>query len=151
MRLVDAFFTSCPTICPVISSQLARVHDQLWAAGLQDEVRIISHTVDPENDTPERMLDYGNRLGADHGVWKFLTGPVEELYPLLQDGYLLTALASDTAAGGFFHSDQVILVDSKGHLRGSYDGTRTSDIDKMLEAVMQLLAQEKASARHIPQ
>lgn len=151
VRLVDAFFTSCPTICPVISSQLARVHDQLWAAGLQDEVRIISHTVDPENDTPERMLDYGNRLGADHGVWKFLTGPVEELYPLLQDGYLLTALASDTAAGGFFHSDQVILVDSKGHLRGSYDGTRTSDIDKMLEAVMQLLAQEKASARHIPQ
>ena len=86
VRLVDAFFTSCPTICPVISSQLARVHDQLWAAGLQDEVRIISHTVDPENDSPERMRSYGERLGADSSVWKFLTGPEEELYPLLQEG-----------------------------------------------------------------
>ncbi len=145
VRLVDAFFTSCPTICPVISSQLARVHDQLWAAGLQDEVRIISHTVDPKNDSPERMKAYGERLGADSSVWKFLTGPEEELYPLLQEGYLLTALASDTAAGGFFHSDQVLLVDADGHLRGSYDGTRTSDIDQMFEHLMQVLAQHKAA------
>ncbi|MDB4787506.1 SCO family protein [Flavobacteriales bacterium] len=145
VRLVDAFFTSCPTICPVISSQLARVHDQLWAAGLQDDVRIISHTVDPQNDTPERMKAYSERLGADAAVWKFLTGPEEDLYPLLQEGYLLTALASDTAAGGFFHSDQVVLVDSEGHLRGSYDGTRTSEVDQMLNDVMQVLAQQKAS------
>jgi len=146
VRLVDAFFTSCPTICPVISSQLARVHDQLWAAGLQDEVRIISHTVDPENDSPERMRSYGERLGADSSVWKFLTGPEEELYPLLQEGYLLTALASDTAAGGFFHSDQILLVDADGHLRGSYDGTRTSDVDQMFEHLMQVLAQQKTPA-----
>lgn len=145
VRLVDAFFTSCPTICPVISSQLARVHDRIWAAGLQDDVRIISHTVDPQNDTPERMKEYGERLGADGEVWKFLTGPEEDLYPLLQEGYLLTALASDTAAGGFFHSDQVILVDAQGHLRGTYDGTRTSDVDQMFEDLMQVLAKQKAS------
>jgi protein SCO1/2 len=129
----------------VISSQLARVHDRIWAAGLQDDVRIISHTVDPQNDTPERMKEYGERLGADGEVWKFLTGPEEDLYPLLQEGYLLTALASDTAAGGFFHSDQVILVDAQGHLRGTYDGTRTSDVDQMFEDLMQVLAKQKAS------
>lgn len=141
VRIVDAFFTSCPTICPVISSQLARVHDRLWKEGVEDRVRILSHTVDPERDTPERMHRYGERLGADPEVWRFLTGPEEELYPLLREGYLLSALASDTAAGGFFHSDQVILVDAQGHLRGTYDGTRTSEVDRMLEDVWWLLAQ----------
>ena len=140
VRIVDAFFTACPTICPVISSQLARVHDRLWAEGLEGRVCILSHTVDPKNDTPERMRRYGERLGADPDVWKFLTGPEEELYPLLQEGYLLTALPSDTAAGGFFHSDQVLIVDAQGRLRGTYDGTRTSEVDRMLEDLMVLLA-----------
>ena len=150
VRLVDAFFTACPTICPVISSQLARVHDRLWSEGLQEKVCILSHTVDPANDTPERMKRYAERLGADSGVWKFLTGPQEELYPLLQEGYLLTALASDTAAGGFFHSDQVLIVDAQGHLRGTYDGTRTSEVDRMFEDVMVLLAQDNAASRAQP-
>jgi len=73
-------------------------------------------------------------------VWKFLTGAESDLYPLLQEGYLLTALPSDTAAGGFFHSDQIILVDTEGRLRGTYDGTRTSDVDQMLNDMMGLLA-----------
>jgi protein SCO1/2 len=142
VRIVDAFFTACPTICPVISSQLARVHDRLWEEGLEKEVRILSHTVDPKNDTPERMRRYGERLGADPDVWKFLTGPEEELYPLLQEGYLLTALPSDTAAGGFFHSDQILLVDATGQIRGTYDGTRTLEVDKMLEDLMGLLSRQ---------
>ena len=141
VRLVDAFFTACPTICPVISSQLGRVHDQLQADGLTDQVRILTHTVDPTNDTPERMRRYADRLGADPEVWRFLTGPKEALYPLLQEGYLLTALPSDTAAGGFFHSDQILLIDAGGHIRGSYDGTKTSAVDQMLEEVYALLAQ----------
>jgi len=146
VRVVDAFFTSCPTICPVISSQLARVHDRLWAEGLENDVRILSHTVDPKNDSPQRMHRYGQRLGADPEVWKFLTGPEEDLYPLLQEGYLLTALPSDTAAGGFFHSDQILLVDPEGRIRGTYDGTRTSEVDKMLENLMELLARSQEFA-----
>ena len=83
------------------------------------------------------------RLGADAEVWKFLTGPEEELYPLLQEGYLLTALPSDTAAGGFFHSDQVLLIDADGRIRGTYDGTRTSEVDQMLEDLMSLMARTR--------
>ena len=138
--LVDAFFTACPTICPVISSQLSRVHDRLLDDGVADRVRILTHTVDPERDTPERMRRYAERLGADPEVWRFLTGPKKELYPLLQEGYLLTALPSDTAQGGFFHSDQILLVDVDGHIRGSYDGTKTSAMDQLLENLYGLLA-----------
>lgn len=145
IRLVDAFFTACPTICPVISSQLARVHDRLLSEGHGDRVRILTHTVDPDHDTPERMRRYADRLGADPELWRFLTGPKDDLYPLLQEGYLLTALASDTAAGGFFHSDQILLVDTEGHIRGSYDGTKTSAVDQMLQDVYGLMARTPAA------
>ena len=148
--LVDAFFTTCPTICPVISSQLARVHDQIAIDGLGDRVTILSHTVDPLQDTPERLLQYAERIGADPALWRFLTGPKEELYPLLQEGYLLTALASDTAAGGFFHSDQVLIVDQEGHIRGTYDGTKTSEVDRMLEDTYRLIAQTDGSNTSTP-
>ena len=70
---MDAFFTACPTIFPVISSQLARVHDRLAADGLSDRVALLTHTVDPANDTPERMRRYADRLGADPDLWRFLT------------------------------------------------------------------------------
>ena len=86
------------------------------------------------------MRRYAERLGADPEVWRFLTGPKEELYPLLQEGYLLTALPSDTAQGGFFHSDQILLVDVDGHIRGSYDGTKTSAVDQLLNDLYGLLA-----------
>ena len=145
MLLVDAFFTTCPTICPVISSQLARVHDRIAIDGLGDRITILSHTVDPLKDTPERLREYADRIGADPDLWRFLTGPKEELYPLLQEGYLLTALESDTAAGGFFHSDQVLIVDQEGHIRGTYDGTKTSEVDQILEDVYRLIAQTDAS------
>lgn len=142
IRIVDAFFTACPTICPVISSQLARVHDQLLDQGLVSKVQLVTHTVDPANDTPERMMRYAERLGASPNFWRFLTGEKEDIYPLLQEGYLLTAMSDSTAEGGFFHSDQVLIVDTQGRLRGSYDGTKTSEVDQMLEDVYQLLAQE---------
>ena len=148
--LVDAFFTTCPTICPVISSQLARVHDQISIDGLGDRITILSHTVDPIKDTPTRLREYGERIGADPDLWRFLTGPKEDLYPLLQEGYLLTALASDTAEGGFFHSDQVLIVDQEGHIRGTYDGTKTSEVDQMLEDVYRLIAQTDASNTSTP-
>lgn len=150
VRIVDAFFTACPTICPVISSQLARVHDRLAVDGLADRVALISHTVDPTNDTPERMNRYAERLGADPNLWRFLTGPKEDLYPLLQEGYLLTALASDTAAGGFFHSDQILIVDTGGHIRGTYDGTKTCEVDQMLEDVYGLIARTDAQNATAP-
>ena len=150
IRLADAFFTSCPTICPVISSQLSRVHDQLLAEGLGDRVSIVTHTVDPDHDTPDRMKRYADRLGADPDLWRFLTGPKSDLYPLLQEGYLLSALASDTAEGGFFHSDQIILVDTEGRLRGTYDGTKTSEVDELLEDLYILIANSNPTLTDTP-
>jgi protein SCO1/2 len=99
---------------------------------LDGEVMLMSHSVDPIRDTPERLKTYATRLGADTTIWKFLTGDKEDLYDQARFGYYLTALESDTAAGGFFHSDTFVLVDQENRIRGLYDGTSTAEVDAMM-------------------
>jgi protein SCO1/2 len=143
VRVVDYFFTHCPTICPVMSSQLVRLQAQMRKEGIgEDEVILLSHTVDPVRDSPERLLEYATRIGADTAQWKFLTGAEEDLYDMARNGYYLTALPSDTAAGGFFHSDTFALIDKQGRIRGYYDGTATEEVDQLLNHLKQLLATE---------
>lgn len=132
VKIVDYFFTHCPTICPIMSSQLARTQAWLKGHDLDDEVMLMSHSVDPIRDTPARLKTYATRLGADTTNWKFLTGDKEDLYDQARFGYYLTALESDTAAGGFFHSDTFVLVDQENRIRGLYDGTSTAEVDAMM-------------------
>jgi protein SCO1/2 len=142
IRIVDYFFTSCPTICPLLSAQLARTQVILRKNGVStEEVLIISHSVDPERDTPERLAWYAERMGADTSQWKFLTGDKEDLYDQAQYGYFLTAMPSDTAAGGFFHSDSFVLIDKLDRIRGYYDGTSTEEVDKMIDDIYQLISE----------
>ena len=143
VQIVDCFFTHCPTICPAISSQLSRVNDEAIAQGWQREVVIISHTVDPLRDTPERLRSYAERLDVTQDQWVFLTGKQSDLYAHLQEGYFLTALASDTAEGGFFHSDQVLLIDRGRHIRGVYDGTSTQEMNELIIDLAWLIGNAK--------
>ena len=137
--VADFFFTTCPSICPMLSSQLARVQSEVHTAGLSEEVRFLSHTVDPLNDTPELLGAYAERLGADLSNWHFVTGDPEAIYKQAEQGYLLTAFPSDTAAGGFFHTDQFALIDRTGHIRGYYDGTSTPAVNTLLEDLKRLV------------
>lgn len=140
--VTDFFFTQCPTICPVMSSQMARLQEKLKKNDLFGEVKLLSHTVDPEHDTPEILQAYATRLDADTAHWHFVTGYKDDIYDQARYGYFMTALESDTAVGGFFHSDQFVLIDRQGHLRGYYDGTSTSEVDQLFEDVQRLI-QEK--------
>lgn len=139
VTIADFFFTECPTICPVMSSQLARIQDKIKADGLQEKVRIISFSVKPQNDTPEILKAYGNKIGADFGMWNFVTGKPGDIYELAEDGFLLTAFPSDTAQGGIFHTDKVTLLDREMHIRGYYDGTSTKGMDALYEDMKVLL------------
>jgi protein SCO1/2 len=137
--LADFFFTHCESICPLISTQMVRLQERLKAEGLQNQVIFISHTVDPKNDTPEVMKNYANQIGADLSMWNFVTGMQEDLYELAQEGYKLTAFPSDTAQGGFFHTDQVALLDQDCKIRGYYDGTSTKSMDQLFSDLHKLL------------
>ena len=109
---------------------------------LDRDITLLSHSVDPVRDTPARLKEYATRLGADTTSWKFLTGDKEDLYDQARYGYYLTALESDTAAGGFFHSDTFVLVDRQDRIRGLYDGTSTAEVDAMMLDAAQLVFED---------
>jgi len=85
-------------------------------------------------------------MGADTRYWNFVTGTQDDLYDQARYGYFMTALVSDTAAGGFFHSDNFVLVDTQGHLRGVYDGTSTKEVDQLFEDIILLNTQENGTS-----
>lgn len=131
IAVVDFFFTNCTSICPMLSSQMARLQHSVQAENLNGQVVFLSHTVDPKNDTPEALKAYANRMGADFSNWNFVTGNEEDIYWQAKEGYKLTAFPSDTAQGGFFHTDQIALIDQEGKIRGYYDGTSTKAVDQL--------------------
>ncbi|MFC3415587.1 SCO family protein [Algoriphagus hitonicola] len=132
ITIVDFFFTSCPSICPVMSKEMERVNDMFRD---EDQVRIMSISIDPEYDTPEILREYAERHGANPGKWDFLSGPKDETYDLARCGFALPTLDGKGNPDDFVHSDKFILIDEQGRIRGYYSGTNREDVDLlMLEA-----------------
>ncbi len=132
----DFFFTHCKSICPMLSSQMARLQLLVEKAGLSSEVVFLSHSVDPLLDRPDTLKNYANNLGANLNNWHFLTVDTayfdaQYVFDLAQEGYYLTAFPSDTAQGGVFHTDKIALLDRTMRIRGYYDGTSTVGVDKL--------------------
>jgi protein SCO1/2 len=140
---VEFFFSHCESICPAITSQLTRLQALLAKEGLTGSYNILSHTVDPNRDTPAVMKMYAAGLGVDHTNWQFVTGKAEDIYYQASNGYLVPAFPSDTAQGGFFHTDQLALVDGDYHIRGYYDGTSTQAVDSLIVDLKKLIQEGK--------
>ena len=135
--VADFFFTSCPTICPVMKKQMLRVYDQFKDSS---EVALLSHTIDPEYDTVALLRDYAKRLGiASDNTWHFVTGSKDSIYNLGLKSYQVTAMEDQTAPGGFIHSGAFILVDKDRRIRGMYDGTVPEQVDVMMNDMRRLL------------
>ena len=138
--VADFFFTSCPTICPTMKTQMLRIYRRF-----QDEsdFALLSHTIDPKHDTVAVLKDYAERLGIESGgLWHFVTGDQGEIYRLGQSDYMVTAGADSDAPGGFIHSGAFLLVDKNKHIRGVYDGTLADDVDKLMKDIDVLFAEE---------
>lgn len=133
--VADFFFTSCQTICPKMTSQLKRVAKKIEN---YDDVLILSHTVDPENDSAATLKTYAETNGIDTKKWWFLTGDEFFIHEHGGEGYLLNVKKDSTAQGGFLHSEMFVLVDKDLHIRGIYDGTNTADVDRLMNDIDKL-------------
>lgn len=135
--VADFFFTTCPTICPVMKKEMLRVYEQFKG---DPNFRILSHTIDPTHDTQAVLQDYADKLGVpDAATWNFLTGDQEKIFEIGQTSYLTTTMADDMEPGGFLHSGAFLLVDQQGRIRGVYDGTKTDQVDRLLADIPKLL------------
>ena len=142
--VANFFFATCPTICPIMNSQLSRVHDKYVN---NDDVIILSHTVWPEIDTIEVLKEYGERYEADSKRWQFLTGDKHHLYNLARKSYLVAPSVNDTnfdqgGEGDFIHTENIVLIDKKRRIRGFYDGTEPLEVSQLIEDVQILLEQK---------
>jgi len=137
--LADFFFTTCPTICPVMKKQMLRVYEKYKE---NPKVGILSHTIDPRHDSVQVLKEYATRLGINSKMWNFVTGDKSKIYEIGKKSYYITAGEDSTAAGGIIHSGAFILVDTKRRVRGVYDGTKETDVTKLIKD-MEVLLNEK--------
>lgn len=136
--VADFFFATCQSICPKMSSQLVHVQN---AFKNDNNVLILSHTVNPSNDTVEVLNGYAQTYGAIKNKWHLLTGNKKTIYDMARYSYLVNALEDDGSAEGFLHSELFILVDAQKRIRGMYDGTDSVAVVKLISDI-KLLKQE---------
>ena len=112
--VADFIFTNCPTICPAMTSEMARLQSEFVA----NPVYFVSFSVDPERDTSKVLSRYAKEYGADDRRWHFLTGEKESIYELAKDGF---SLAAGHNGSEILHSTRFVLVASDGRIYGNYD------------------------------
>jgi len=134
--VTDFFFTTCQSICPVMSDQLERVYEKFRN---NKDVLILSHTVAPEEDSVNVLMDYAKLHGVKDKQWLFLTGDKKHLYEMARQGYLLNAEEGKGDADDFIHTQNFALVDKERHLRGFYDGTDSIEVSRLITDIELLL------------
>lgn len=136
--VANFFFTTCPNICKDMTKGLK---DLTYRYREFDDLVVLSHTVNPDFDKPEVLRKYAADNQIDTARWKLLTGTEEALYSTASKDYLLPI---QKVAGGkdFIHSENLILVDRKKHIRGIYDGTKSHEIKRLIEDISVLNKQE---------
>ena len=137
VTVVEYFFTSCPSICPVMNGNLKEVHEKFKT---NPDFMILSHTVDPERDSVSVMKKYAARYDAGSPGWQFLTGNKDSLYQRASRDYLLAV--EDSSNSNFIHTQYVALLDKKRQIRGFYDLTNKENVGKMNEGIQQLLKED---------
>ena len=117
---------------------MLRVYDTFES---NDEVRFLSHTIDPDYDTVALLHDFAEKLGVSSKKWHFVTGLKEDIYDIGQNSYMVTAMEDQYEPGGYIHSGAFILVDKDRHIRGLYDGTDEKDVDRLIKDIPRLLGE----------
>lgn len=116
--VVEFFFATCPSICPIMTSNLVEVQNEFYG---NMDFGIASITINPENDTPKVLKEYAEDYGIKHANWHLLTGEQNDIYDLANKGFNIYAAEDENAPGGFEHSGYFALVDQEGYIRSRTD------------------------------
>jgi len=133
--IADFFFTTCPTICPIMTKNMAQIQGEI----LDDpQVMLLSHSVTPDIDSVAQLKKYAREKGVVDSKWNLLTGDKKQIYELARKSYLAVKTDGDGGPYDMIHTENFILVDKERRIRGYYDGTKSSDIDKLLQDLQTL-------------
>jgi protein SCO1/2 len=127
--VADFFFVTCPSICPKMTKNLERVAEEMED---EKDFAILSHSVMPEQDSVPVLAEYAKKHKANPEQWLFLTGEQKHIYNLARKSYFAVLDEPSEEGPDFVHTENFILVDKAGRLRGFYDGTSPDEIDRLL-------------------
>lgn len=136
--VADFIYTTCPGPCPMLSSRLTEVQK---AIGNENNVNLVSISVDPEKDTPDVLKTYAEKFQAGER-WYFLTGKKDAVYSLARDGFKLPVAEAPTEGGLITHTTRLVLVDRNGVVRGFYEGAEEGSVKDLVRDVRVLLAEK---------
>lgn len=136
--VTDFFFTTCPSICPKMKSQMLAVYDEFKD---RDDLILLSHSIDTRHDSVTVLKDYADRLGVEAKDWLFVTGQKQDIFDMAKT-YMITAYEDGNVPGGYMHSGHFILVDKKRQVRGYYDGTDPEDTKELIRDIKKLIDEQ---------
>jgi cytochrome oxidase Cu insertion factor (SCO1/SenC/PrrC family) len=149
--VADFIFTACQEACPLLSQRMKELGHRTRQLG--PDFHLVSISVDPERDTPERLATYGARFGANAVRWSFLTGPADAIQTAVTDGFKVgmgreprsagapraaTAAEADPSFWTIFHGENLVLVDRRLRIRGYFPAT-PEGLDQLVEAVGRII------------
>lgn len=132
--VANFFFTNCGGICPKMMRNMAYLQDHS-----SKDIKFISHSVLPEQDSIAQLKTYSNNFGVDDYRWHLVTGNRADVYDLARKGYFTEeSIGYNKDSTEFLHTEHFMLVDQAGHLRGIYNGTLKLEMDRILEDIQLL-------------
>jgi protein SCO1/2 len=127
--VADFFFTTCGSICPKMTTNLAVVQQAVLN---NPKVLLLSHTVFPETDTVSVLKKYAIKNGVLDHKWNLVTGDKKEIYTMARKSYLAVKMGKPSELYDMVHTENFVLVDEQKRVRGFYDGTKKEEIERLL-------------------
>lgn len=138
--VADFFFTSCQTICPLMTNNMSWLQEQIKN---NPKVMLLSHSVTPDIDSVPVLKKYALEKGAISGKWNLVTGNKKDIYYIARKSYLAVKTGKPEELYDMVHTENFILIDQKKRVRGFYDGTKREEVEKLLKDIEFLCTDEK--------
>lgn len=126
--VADFFFTTCPTICPIMTENMSYIQEQTK----NKDIQLVSFSVTPEIDSVQQLKKYAIEKGVDDKKWNLLTGDKKHIYELARKSFLVAKNDGDGGKYDMIHTENFVLVDKEKRIRGFYDGTDEAEMELLL-------------------
>ena len=130
--IADFFFTTCPSICPIMTDNMVYLQKKLLK---NKNILLVSFSVTPEVDNVEVLKNYALEKGVLDSKWNLLTGNKKMIYELARKSYLVAKNDGDGGKYDMIHTENFILIDKEKRIRGFYDGTNNEEMNKLLSDI----------------
>lgn len=134
--IANFIFTNCNSVCPVATTEMATINDKIKEKGL--DVTLVSFTVDPENDSPEKLKNYVDTFTSNTENWYFLTGYSQDEIELFASRHFKTIVDKPANSDQVIHGSNFYLIDRKGNIVSKYHYSEEAYMEKLLDDLTKL-------------